>query len=185
MCSLYFGLTPGKKTLLVVGGSLGAKTINRTMAENANKLKNMGIQVLWQTGEAYYKQNQMELSMLQNDQLCIVPFIKNMNDAYGIADIIISRAGALAIAELSILGTPTILVPFPYAAEDHQTKNAMALVEKGAALIVKDSEAGEKLIPTLEGLLNDPQKCEEMAQNMAQFALPQAIDAIVENILNL
>lgn len=181
----FFGLTPGKKTLLVVGGSLGAKTINRTMAENVNKLKNMGIQVLWQTGEAYYKQNQMELSMLQNDQLRIVPFIKNMNDAYGIADIIISRAGALAIAELSILGTPTILVPFPYAAEDHQTKNAMALVDKGAALMVKDSEAGEKLIPTLEGLLNDPQKCEEMAQNMAQFALPQAIDAIVENILNL
>lgn len=181
----FFGLTPSKKTLLVVGGSLGAKTINRTMAENANKLKNMGIQVLWQTGEAYYKQNQMELSMLQNDQLRIVPFIKNMNDAYGIADIIISRAGALAIAELSILGTPTILVPFPYAAEDHQTKNAMALVDKGAALMVKDSEAGEKLIPTLEGLLNDPQKCEEMAQNMAQFALPQAIDAIVENILNL
>lgn len=181
----FFGLTPGKKTLLVVGGSLGAKTINRTMAENANKLKNMGIQVLWQTGEAYYKQNQMELSMLQNDQLRIVPFIKNMNDAYGIADIIISRAGALAIAELSILGTPTILVPFPYAAEDHQTKNAMALVDKGAALMVKDSEAGEKLIPTLESLLNDAQKCEEMAQNMAQFALPQAIDAIVENILNL
>ena len=181
----FFGLTPGKKTLLVVGGSLGAKTINRTMAENANKLKNMGIQVLWQTGETYYKQNQMELSMLQNDQLRIVPFIKNMNDAYGIADFIISRAGALAIAELSILGTPTILVPFPYAAEDHQTKNAMALVDKGAALMVKDSEAGEKLIPTLENLLNDPQKCEEMAQNMAQFALPQAIDAIVENILEL
>lgn len=180
-----FDLSPDKKTLLVVGGSLGAKTINRTLTENMDKLKAMQIQVLWQTGEAYYKQNQMELSMLQNDQIRIVPFIKNMNDAYGIADIIISRAGALAIAELSILGTPTILVPFPYAAEDHQTKNAMALVDKGAALMVKDSEAGEKLIPTLEGLLNDPQKCEEMAQNMAQFALPQAIDAIVENILNL
>lgn len=181
----FFDLSPDRKTLLVVGGSLGAKTINKTLSENISKLKAMGIQVLWQTGEAYYKQNQMELSMLQNDQLRIVPFIKNMNDAYGIADIIISRAGALAIAELSILGTPTILVPFPYAAEDHQTKNAMALVDKGAALMVKDSEAGEKLIPTLESLLNDPQKCEEMAQNMAQFALPQAIDAIVENILNL
>ncbi len=181
----FFDLSPDRKTLLVVGGSLGAKTINKTLSENISKLKAMGIQVLWQTGEAYYKQNQMELSMLQNDQLRIVPFIKNMNDAYGIADIIISRAGALAIAELSILGTPTILVPFPYAAEDHQTKNAMALVEKGAALIVKDSEAGEKLIPTFETLVNDPQKCEEMSRNMAQFALPQAIDAIVENILNL
>lgn len=181
----FFGLSPEKKTLLVVGGSLGAKTINLTMSANIDKLKAMGIQVLWQTGEAYYKQNQMELSMLQSDTIKIVPFIKNMNDAYGMADYIISRAGALAIAELSILGTPTILVPFPYAAEDHQTKNAMALVEKGAALIVKDSEAGEKLIPTLETLCGDEQKCAEMSQNMAQFALPQAVDAIVDNILNL
>ncbi|MCQ2280285.1 MAG: undecaprenyldiphospho-muramoylpentapeptide beta-N-acetylglucosaminyltransferase [Bacteroidales bacterium] len=181
----FFGLSPEKKTLLVVGGSLGAKTINLTMSANIDKLKAMGIQVLWQTGESYYKQNQMELSMLQSDTIKIVPFIKNMNDAYGMADYIISRAGALAIAELSILGTPTILVPFPYAAEDHQTKNAMALVEKGAALIVKDSEAGEKLIPTLETLCADEQKCAEMSQNMAQFALPQAVDAIVDNILNL
>lgn len=181
----FFGLSPEKKTLLVVGGSLGAKTINLTMSANIDKLKAMGIQVLWQTGEAYYKQNQMELSMLQSDTIKIVPFIKNMNDAYGMADYIISRAGALAIAELSILGTPTILVPFPYAAEDHQTKNAMALVEKGAALIVKDSEAGEKLIPTLETLCSDEQKCAEMSKNMAQFALPQAVDAIVDNILNL
>lgn len=181
----FFDLSPDRKTLLVVGGSLGAKTINKTLSENISKLKSMGIQVLWQTGEAYYKQNQMELSMLQSDHVRIVPFIKNMNDAYGIADFIISRAGALAIAELSILGTPTILVPFPYAAEDHQTKNAMALVDKGAALIVKDSEAGEKLIPTFETLVNDPAKCEEMSRNMAQFALPQAIDAIVENILSL
>lgn len=181
----FFGLAPEKKTLLVVGGSLGAKTINQTMSANIDKLKVMGIQVLWQTGESYYKQNQMELSMLQSDSIKIVPFIKNMNDAYGIADYIISRAGALAIAELSILGTPTILVPFPYAAEDHQTKNAMALVEKGAALLVKDGEAGEKLIPTFETLVNDEQKCTEMSQNMAQFALPQAVDAIVDNILSL
>lgn len=181
----FFKLSPEKKTLLVVGGSLGAKTINRTMSENIDKLKATGIQVLWQTGESYYKANQMELSMLQNDDIRIVPFIKNMNDAYGIADFIISRAGALAIAELSILGTPTILVPFPYAAEDHQTKNAMALVDKGAALIVKDSEAGEKLIPTFEKLVNDEHLCADMSQNMAQFALPTAIDAIVDNILAL
>ncbi len=181
----FFELSPEKKTLLVVGGSLGAKTINKTMSDNVNRLKEMGIQVLWQTGEAYYKQNQMELSMLQSNEIHIVPFIKNMNDAYSVADYIVSRAGALAIAELSILGTPTILVPFPYAAEDHQTKNAMALVEKGAALIVKDSEAGEKLIPTVEALIQDDQKCAEMSQNLAQFALPQAVDNIVDNILAL
>ena len=108
-----------------------------------------------------------------------------MNDAYGIADIIISRAGALAIAELSIIGTPTILVPFPYAAEDHQTKNAIALVNKGAALIVRDSEASEKLIPTFENLMKNDAQCAEMSANMHQFALPEAIDAIVENILSL
>ena len=181
----FFQLSPEKKTLLVVGGSLGAKTINRTMSENIDKLKAMGIQVLWQTGESYYKANQMELSMLQNDSIRIVPFIKNMNDAYSIADFIISRAGALAIAEHSILGTPTILVPFPYAAEDHQTKNAMALVDKGAALIVKDSEAEENLIPTFENLANNEQLCTTMSKNMAQFALPTAIDAIVDNILAL
>ncbi len=181
----FFGLSKNKKTLLVVGGSLGAKKINETLLENIDKIKQMDIQLLWQTGESYYKQNQMELSLLQTNSIKIVPFIKNMNDAYGIADIIISRAGALAIAELSIIGTPTILVPFPYAAEDHQTKNAMALVNKGAALIVRDSEASEKLIPTFDNLLKDNAKCAEMSANMHQFALPEAIDTIVENILSL
>ena len=181
----FFGLSKNKKTLLVVGGSLGAKKINETLLENIDKIKQMGIQLLWQTGESYYQQNQMELSMLQTDSIKIVPFIKNMNDAYGIADIIISRSGALAIAELSIIASPTILVPFPYAAEDHQTKNAMALVNKGAALIVRDSEASEKLIPTFENLLKNDVKCAEMSANMSQFALPGAIDAIVENILSL
>lgn len=181
----FFGLTPDKKTLLVVGGSLGSKTMNQTMSAHIDELKQLDVQILWQTGEAYYKQNAMELSMLQSDSIKIVPFIKNMNDAYSIADYIISRAGALAIAELSIIGTPTILVPFPYAAEDHQTKNAMALVEKNAALIVKDSEAQEKMIDLFKNLYQDEQKCAELSRNMAQFALPQAIDTIVDNILTL
>ncbi|MBO4645702.1 MAG: undecaprenyldiphospho-muramoylpentapeptide beta-N-acetylglucosaminyltransferase [Bacteroidales bacterium] len=180
-----FNFSPEKKTLLVVGGSLGAKTINLTMKDHIEKLRSFGIQVLWQTGEAFYKQNQMELSMLQSDDIRIVPFIKNMNDAYSMADYIISRAGALAIAELSIIGTPTILVPFPYAAEDHQTKNAMALVNKNAALIVRDSDAQEQLIPTFESLYQNEEKCSELAQNMQQFALPNAVGAIVDQIMEL
>src|SRR5574344_2178151 len=181
----FFNFSKDKKTLLVVGGSLGSITINRTMRKGIETIKKMGIQLLWQTGENYYKQNKMELSLLQSDTIKIVPFIKNMNDAYGIADFIISRAGALAIAELSIIATPTILVPFPYAAEDHQTKNAMALVNQNAALLVTDAEAPDTLIPTFAELSQDENKCKTLSQNMAQFAQPEAIDTIVKNILAL
>lgn len=181
----FFNFSKDKKTLLVVGGSLGSITINRTIRDGIGTIKQMGIQLLWQTGENYYKQNAMELSLLQSDTIKIVPFIKNMNDAYGIADFIISRAGALAIAELSIVGTPTILVPFPYAAEDHQTKNAMALVNKNAALLVTDTNAPETLIPTFAELFQNEDKCHELSENMSDFAQPNAIDAIVQNILTL
>lgn len=181
----FFNLSQDKKTLLVVGGSLGSVTINRTMLAGIEDIQKMGIQLLWQTGELYYKQNAMELSLLQSDSIKIVPFLKNMNDAYGIADFIISRAGALAIAELSIIATPTILVPFPFAAEDHQTKNAMALVEKNAALLVKDADAADKLIPTFMELVHNEAKSRELSENMSQFAQPHAIDLIVENILSL
>ena len=149
------------------------------------KIKQMGIQLIWQTGESYYKQNEMALSMIQTDEIKIMPFIRNMNDAYGVADFIISRAGALAIAELGIVAAPTILVPFPYAAEDHQTKNALALVDKGAAILVKDSEVSFALIPAFTELFNDSRKCEEMAEAMKQFAQPDAVAKIVENIMSL
>ena len=127
----------------------------------------------------------MALSMMQTDEIKILPFIRNMNDAYGVADFIISRAGALAIAELGIVAAPTILVPFPYAAEDHQTKNALALVDKGAAILVKDSEVSFALIPAFTELFNDSRKCEEMAEAMKQFAQPDAVAKIVENIMSL
>ena len=181
----FFGLSPEKKTLLVIGGSLGAKSINQVMLSNIGKVKQLGIQLIWQTGESYYKQNEMTLSMMQSDDIKVVPFIRNMNDAYGIADFIISRAGALAIAELGIVAAPTILVPFPYAAEDHQTKNALALVDKGAAVLVKDSEVSFALMPALTDLLNDSRKCAGMSEAMKQFAQPDAVEKIVENILSL
>ena len=181
----FFGLTPEKKTLLVIGGSLGAKSINQVMLSNIGKIKQMGIQLIWQTGESYYKENEMSLSMMQTEEIKIMPFIRNMNDAYGIADFIISRAGALAIAELGIVAAPTILVPFPYAAEDHQTKNALALVDKGAAVLVKDSEASFALIPAFTELFGNERKCDEMSEAMKQFAQPDAVVKIVENIMSL
>jgi UDP-N-acetylglucosamine--N-acetylmuramyl-(pentapeptide) pyrophosphoryl-undecaprenol N-acetylglucosamine transferase len=181
----FFGLSPEKKTLLVIGGSLGAKSINQVLLSNIGKIKQLGIQLVWQTGESYYKQNEMALSMMQTDEIKIMPFIRNMNDAYGIADFIISRAGALAIAELGIVAAPTILVPFPYAAEDHQTKNALALVDKGAAVLVKDSEVSFALMPAFIELFNDERKCAEMAEAMKQFAQPDAVAKIFENIMEL
>ena len=181
----FFGLAPDKKTLLVIGGSLGAKSINQVMLTNLAEIKKLGIQVLWQTGESYYNENKTTLPMMESDEVKIVPFIRNMNDAYGIADFIISRAGALAIAELGIVAAPTILVPFPKAAEDHQTMNARALSDKGAAILIKDSAADTELIPALTELVNDERKCAEMSETIKQFAQPDAVDKIFENIMSL
>ena len=118
----------------------------------------------------------------QDEHVRILPFIRNMNDAYSMADVIVSRAGALAIAELAVVGVPTILVPFPFAEEDHQTYNAKALSTKGAAVLIPDSEAKEKLMPSLMQLLENPQECEQMGQVLRTFAQPDAIDRIYEQI---
>lgn len=181
----YFNLNPEKKTVLVVGGSLGARTLNQTMAAHLDEFRKADLQLLWQTGEQFYKNIDPELLKQQDEYIHIVPFIKNMNDAYSMADVIISRAGALALAELAIVGVPTILVPFPYAAEDHQTFNAKALSTKDAALLIPDKEAKEKLIPTLLQLVNDPHRMETLANNIKQFALPNAIDLIYDEIVKL
>ena len=178
----FFGFTPEKKTVLVVGGSLGARTLNETMAAHLDEFRNAGIQLLWQTGELYYKNIDSKLLAEQDEHVRIMPFIRNMNDAYSIADIIVSRAGALAIAELCVVGVPTILVPFPYAAEDHQTYNAKALSTKDAAVLIPDSEAREKLMPALMELVNNPEKCADMGSKLLAFAQPDAIDKIYQQI---
>lgn len=180
-----FDFKKDKKTLLVVGGSLGARTINQCMEKGLDKLAEMGIQVLWQTGESFYKTISPELLARQNENIKIVPFIRNMNDAYSMADIIVSRAGALAIAELCVVGAPTILVPFPFAAEDHQTKNAQALVDKGAAIMIPDDKAAENLMLELVNLISDEEKCAEMGKSILKLAQPDAIDLIVEEILRV
>ncbi|MEG1555497.1 MAG: undecaprenyldiphospho-muramoylpentapeptide beta-N-acetylglucosaminyltransferase [Bacteroidales bacterium] len=181
----FFGFTKEKKTILVVGGSLGALTINRCLATGLTQIEKLNVQLIWQTGEVFYKNISSELLSRQNENIKIVPFIKNMDDAYSIADIIVSRAGALAIAELTIVGAPTILVPFPYAAEDHQTKNAESLSNQGAACLISDMQAEEKLMPQLIELIVDEEKCKKLSDNIVKFAQPDAIELIVKEILTL
>ena len=181
----YFNFTPERRTVLVVGGSLGARTLNQTMAAHLDEFRKADLQLLWQTGELFYKNIDPELLKQQDEHIRIVPFIKNMNDAYSMADIIVSRAGALALAELTLVGAPTILVPFPYAAEDHQTFNAKALSTKDAALLVTDKEAPEKLMPTLLQLASDPDRMLTLGTNIKRFALPDAIDLIYAEIAKL
>jgi UDP-N-acetylglucosamine--N-acetylmuramyl-(pentapeptide) pyrophosphoryl-undecaprenol N-acetylglucosamine transferase len=179
-----FGFSKDKKTILVVGGSLGARTINQCMEKGLDRLKELNVQLLWQTGESFYKNISPELLARQNESIKIVPFIKNMNDAYSMADVIVSRAGALAIAELCVVGVPTILVPFPFAAEDHQTKNAQALVDKDAAIMIPDSQAENKLMDQLINLIQDEGKCKILGENILKLAQPDAIDMIIKEILS-
>ena len=181
----YFNFTPEKKTVLVVGGSLGARTFNQTMAAHLDAFRKADLQQLWQTGDSFYKNIDPKLLEQQDEHIRIVPFIKNMNDAYSMADVIVSRAGALALAELTLVGAPTILVPFPYAAEDHQTFNAKALSTKDAALLVTDKEAPEKLMPTLLQLAADPDRMTTLGTNIKRFAQPDAIDLIYKEIEKL
>lgn len=178
----FFRLSPERKTILVVGGSLGARTLNETMAQHLEEFVRQDLQLLWQTGEAYYRNIDPRLLEQESEHIRIVPFIKNMNDAYGIADVIVSRAGALALAELAIVGMPVILVPFPYAAEDHQTCNAKALSARSAAILIPDNKAREELIPQLFNLVQDEKRCTEMGQNLRKMAQPNAIDLIYKEI---
>lgn len=178
----FFNFSPERKTVLVVGGSLGARTLNETMAAHLDDFRKADLQLLWQTGETYYKNIDNRLLAEQDEHIRIVPFIRNMNDAYSMADIIVSRAGALAIAELSIVDVPTILVPFPYAAEDHQTYNAKALSTKDAAVLIPDAAAKSDLMPALMQLVNNADRCAQMSENLRPFAQPDAIDLIYAEI---
>lgn len=181
----FFNFVPEKKTVLVVGGSLGARTLNETMAAHLDDFRKADIQLLWQTGEQFFRNIDSKLLAEQDEHIRIVPFIKNMNDAYSIADIIVSRAGALALAELAIVGKPSILVPFPYAAEDHQTYNAKALSSKDAAVLIADSEAKVKLMNELMALAKDEDRQKKMSENLSKFAQPKAIDKIYEEIVSV
>ncbi len=179
----FFGLDKNKKTLLIIGGSLGARTINESIADNIEKIASGDFQVLWQTGKLFYPKAQDILK--EKNNVKAYDFVTKMDLAYAVADIVVSRAGASSISELCIVKKPAILVPFPFAAEDHQTKNAMSLVNKQAAILVKDSEAKEKLLNEILLLMNDEKKQEELKKNIATLALLNADEVIANEVIKL
>ena len=176
------GLEKGKLTILSVGGSLGSRTLNNGWKENLNNVLEKDYQLIWQTGKLDYKNILEETKDINSRNLQVVEFIKNMEMAYSAADVIVSRAGAIAISELAIAKKPVLLVPFPFAAEDHQTKNAQTLVEKNAAKMVKDTEMKEKFWNTLSEICENEDLRTEMAQNLEFFSKPKATEEIVNEI---
>lgn len=180
------GLDKNKLTILSVGGSLGSRTLNNGWKDNLENLKERGYQLIWQTGKLDYKElsNESRISNLES-QIQLKEFIKDMETAYSAADVIVSRAGAIAISELAVAQKPVVLVPFPFAAEDHQTKNAMNLVEKNAARMVKDSEMKEKFWTTLSEICENENVRKEMSENLKYFAKPNAAKQIVDEIFKI
>lgn len=176
------GLEKGKLTILSVGGSLGSRTLNNGWKENINQVLEKDYQLIWQTGKLDYKNILEETKDIHSRNIQIVEFIKNMEMAYSAADVIVSRAGAIAISELAIAKKPVLLVPFPFAAEDHQTKNAQTLVDKNAAKMVKDTEMKEKFWNTLSEICENESLRKEMSQNLEFFAKPKATEEIVDEI---
>lgn len=192
-----FGFNPNLKTVLVLGGSLGARTINQTLAAGLALMKaHPEVQFIWQTGKIYIDQVKAAITAFTGEavrnarvgsipNLYVTDFIKNMNNAYTLADLVISRAGAGSISEFCLLGKPVILVPSPNVAEDHQTKNALALVNKDAALYVKDGEAQEKLLDTALETVADDELLKQLSINIAKLALPDSARIIAEEVLKL
>lgn len=190
------GLDKNKLTILSVGGSLGSRTLNNGWKDNFDKLKEKDYQLIWQTGKTDYKSivNSYQLSVDGNsdnsqqstdNQILIREFISDMALAYSAADVIVSRAGAIAISELAVAKKPVLLVPFPFAAEDHQTKNALTLVDKNAARMVKDSEMKDKFWNTLSEICENENLRKEMSDNLEFFAKPKAAEGIVNEIFKV
>ena len=179
----FFGLDPNRKTILVVGGSLGARTLNQATAAALPRLREAGIQLLWQTGKLYFPEAQQLAD--QAAGLHALEFIQRMDLAYAAADIVISRAGALSVSELCLTGKASILVPSPNVAEDHQTKNALALVSKGAAVLITDEHAPERLYDEALRLLADPERQEQLSTRVRELARPDATVTIVDELLRL
>ncbi|WP_262921331.1 undecaprenyldiphospho-muramoylpentapeptide beta-N-acetylglucosaminyltransferase [Maribellus maritimus] len=178
----FFGLTENDKVILVVGGSLGARSINNTVLNSVKEIGESGVQVIWQTGAIYYNRIQKELEEARPENLQIHQFISRMDLAYSVAGVVISRAGAGTISELCLVGKPSVLVPSPNVAEDHQTKNAMALVEKDAALMIKDDEIKGRLIREAVQLINDEKKCKVLSEKIQKLAKPDATNDIVDEV---
>ena len=207
----HFELDPDKQTVLTMGGSGGARAINESMLALLEQGLPDGIQLLWQTGKHYFEEimNQVQdskfkiqgksiqssshpassiqhpVSSIQHRASSIVPFIDRMDLAYSCADLVITRAGAIAISELCVAGKPTILIPSPNVAEDHQTKNALALVDKEAAIMISDNEAPTQLPALIPGLINDGKRLQQLSQNIKKMAINDAADRIAEEVFKL
>ena len=185
-CAAAFGLNPAKPTILLVGGSLGARTLNESVVRNLSRIAASSAQFIWQTGSYYSKEIEQTIDVKgKPGNLVVTDFISRMDQAYHLADLVISRAGAGTISELCLLGKPAILVPSPNVAEDHQTHNAMALVNKQAALLVRDAEAPEKLIPLALETVANADKLQQLGQNAAAMALRDSARIIAEEVVKL
>ncbi len=182
-----FGLVPGKATILIVGGSLGARTLNESMLGNLPLVKQQNkVQFIWQTGKYYSEEIQAELKRRGCPQnLVVMDFISDMRQAFAAADLIISRAGAGSISEFCLLGKPAILVPSPNVAEDHQTKNALSLVQKDAALYVTDADARRSLLPLAINTVSDHSRLEVLSFNIKKLARPNAASDIADEVIKL
>jgi len=182
----FFKLDPTKKTILVVGGSLGARTINQSITAGLNKIaRAKDVQVIWQTGKFYIKDARMACHCFTSSGLVVTDFVSRMDLAYSIADLVISRAGASSISELCLLGKPVILVPSPNVAEDHQTQNALALVRKDAAILIKDVDAKEQLLDKALELIQNDAELSKLSENILKLAEKDSADRIANEILKL
>mgnify|MGYP003022176719 FL=1 len=180
-----FGLDPDKPTVLVVGGSLGARTINGCIADSLDRIAGENVQFIWQTGKFYDEDAKKVMAEKKPGNVVQTAFVSNMDEAYRAADLVVSRAGASSISELQLLGKASILVPSPNVAEDHQTKNALALVNRQAAMMVSDKDAPQKLIETVLTLLSDSDKLKTISDNVKGMALNNAVEKIVDRVFEI
>lgn len=181
----HFGFNKGTKTLLIVGGSLGARTINESILQSIDKLIDAQVQVIWQTGKGYYEAYKEKLRHHDLKNIHVRDFVREMDLAYAVADVVISRSGALAVSELCVAHKPCILVPSPNVAEDHQTKNALALAKRDAAIMITDAEAKDRLVNESLKLLFDEARAQTLAEHIARLAKPDATRDIVREIEKL
>lgn len=182
----YFGLSGNKPVLLVTGGSLGARTINQSISIALEVLIDNGIQIIWQTGQHYYEHAVAKASKITNQSaIAVRAFIDRMDYAYAAADVVVSRAGAIAVSELAAANKPSILIPSPNVAEDHQTKNAIALVNSNAAMMIKDNDAHSQLGTVITELIFDQKRIQQLKENMARFSFRNASAIIADIAINM
>jgi UDP-N-acetylglucosamine--N-acetylmuramyl-(pentapeptide) pyrophosphoryl-undecaprenol N-acetylglucosamine transferase len=181
----FFNFDPKKKTILVVGGSLGARTVNQSIIAGLEKLSKTDVQVIWQTGKFYIEDARKVAGQFASPNLLVTDFVSRMDFAYSIADLVVSRAGASSISELCLLAKPAILIPSPNVAEDHQTQNALALVRKDAAVMIKDTDAKSQLVDKALELITNETELNKLSKNILKLAEKDSADRIAEEILKL